>query len=640
MSLTELEPRPITDLRGAWTRARTEPNGTRTQNSYQTNRATRAENVRYEMGRVIGRDGFLQGLTTHGAVRAIYQWIAHDDSVGDINRIATFENGSIWLRDQVVVGELEVEAIPAAYSAIFVEAANRLYAALYTASLAAAGQVRVIHPLVTGAPSDKAFMGPMSTVPVPSDFAAGLCTGGTHKLAYIVTSRSGFRGKLSPYAGAIFSPVSITIPADRTIRLTVNPGGVWPTDAAYVQACMASIENPEQMFLVDGTLTAVPSGAGPYTVQMDISIEDERLVLGVDLSDNELALTQMGGAGPIEPFNMVNIGNRAYYFTGTLIYVSDPFDPEAITADHVLQLPAQRFCLTAFKIRGVVYLLGPKWTYATADSNDAPANEWITPYDISSSYGTTCIHGVEANTIGDMAWIANEQGLWDFEGSYKRLPLSYMNSPEWKRINWPVARKLLRIVDDTDAQCVGVFVPLDAATELSHVLVWDYARGRDAMSVDFSIMRLGTGDFSSAALVRDWFTQRTRLWIGSAAAGHFLIQSRDALDDNGVAFEPIYESGSVYRRGGIVPAVDVKVQAVVANVKGFGQLRVRVYDMGRQVYEDLDPFTLEELPTDLYDERFLVESPDCTVEFKTSSAGERFDLSDYTIYGKPWLNAR
>jgi hypothetical protein len=335
------------------------------------------------------------------------------------------------------------------------------------------------------------------------------------------------------------------------------------------------------------------------------------------------------------------LGSRMALFTGVLTYFSDQFDFETMTtSNHIIQLPGQRQMITGIQLRGVNYLMGPKWTYGVVDNDDDPVT-WANPYSVSQALGTAAIHGVQGSTSGDLAWVANEAGLWDFEGAYKPVPVSYMNDPEWKRINWSVALYTLRIVDDTVEQIVYVAAPLDGASDNTHLLAWSYARGRGASEVDFSLHTIGMGNVSSLAMIRGFVTQQSKLWLGPDSAEKILVQDRDTVgNDNGIAFESIYESGEVFKRRQQANAVDMGVQTIEATAKGTGILRVRVYDKGRKAYEDLEARPLEELPDDHYQEGCWVDSPDHTVEFKTIAAGERMDLESFTVFYNPSLTNR
>lgn len=634
----------MADLRGSWTRARTDlPVASRAQNTYLTNRASNAINVRYDGGRVIGRDGFLAGLAATGKMTMMYQWFAYSTSVTGAgapqNFLVTFENGAIRYRNLYFHYETTAEAIAGAYGATVVEAGDRLYVALYSPGPVGATETRILFPFAgEGFDSiSNAFMGPMSEVPTFTEPFAGLVTAGLHKWGYIVTSRSGSQLKPSPYSAAIFTPPSFTAAGDTTVQMQVS--AVWPDDAMFVSPIMTTIENLEKFFIVPGMELSVIPGM-LYPVQFQISITDEVLeATATELTDNFGYMTQYtDGTGPFKPFNLAQLGRRIAYFVENKVYISDQDDYERVTEDqHVLQLPGERYVVTACQIRGVNYFFGPKWTYAAVDNEDVPVL-WAAPYAVSLGQGTSAVHGVCVNTTGDMAWVANEYGLWDFGGGYDAIPVSDMNEPEWRRINWGQAQTTMWIVDDPIAQTVMVFAPLDGATENTHRLTWSYSRGRGPTQVDFS---LDTLPAASACMVREQTSQRSRLWLGpNASTTPILVEDSVAFDDNGKPIVSIWESGEVFKRRHEASSIDMKVHAVEAKAKGIGILRTRVYEASRNLFEDLATNDLKELPRDAIEMGCDVMSHDATVEFKTTGLGERLDLNDFTVFYMPWLTGR
>ena len=642
MSLSELKQRAVTDLRGAWTRARTEPNGAYAQNTYLTNRASKAQNVRFDGGRIIGRDGFLAGLMATGKMTMMYQWLSFSASVTGAgvpqNFLITFENGAIRYRNLYFAYETTAEAIANAYGATVVEAADRLYVSTYTSGFTGATEVRILYPYAGAGYDniDKAFMGPMSVVPTFTEPYAGETTVGLHKWGYIVTSRSGSQLKPSPYSAAIFSPAIFTTAGDMTVRMTIS--ATWPDDAAFVSAIMTTAENLEKFFIVPGTELAVIPGQF-YPVQLDISIADEVLeASATEITEYFDYMSRYSdGTGPFQPFNLAQLGRRIAYFVGNHVYISDQDDYERVTeAQHVLQVPGERWLVTACHIRGVNYFFGPKWTYAAVDNEDVPVL-WAAPYSVSQSQGTTAIHGVCVNTSGDIAWVANEVGLWEFHGAYDAIPVSDMNEPEWRRINWGQARLSLWIVDDPIGQRVMVYAPLDGATVNTHRLTWSYARGRGPTQVDFSIDTLPAG---SACMVREATSERSRLWQGPNGATPIQVEDPTAFADVTLPIVSIWESGEVFKRRKEASSIDMKVQTIETKAKGVGMLRTRVYEASRNLYEDLATNMLQDLPRDAIEMGCDVMSHDATVEFKTTQAGERMDIGDFTVFYVPWLTNR
>ena len=620
---------PVVDLRGAWSRRISEPGGSRPQDTIRPNRASRAENCRFDGGVVMGRDGFIAGPAAAGAVTTIFQWI-----LPTLDFIVTFENGKVVFRSGT--GDTEGPAFAGAYSFAAAEVGDKVYLAFYNVQCVATTEARIALPSYPGVPLDKAFMGPMSIVPTAAEAGAGLCTVGAHLLGYVVESRSGSLSRMSPIAGGTFTPISFTVSVDKTIRLSIN--ATWPDDARFVRACMTTKENPAQFFLVPDLKVEV-SGGATLTVQLDISIADEDLARATDMTDGESKLTQVGGSGPIQPFNIKALGTRMAYFTGAGVYISDPYDFEYVTGDqHLLQVPMQRYLVTACQIRGVNYLFGPKWTYGWVDRRDATPSEWSDPDTTSDSQGTSAIYGVEMSTTGDFAWVANEDGFWNFGGRFAEFPISYMQESTWKRINWFYGRATLRIVDNPGAY-VRVFAPLDGATQNSHVLTWYYSRGKSPQDVDFSLDQISGGaSIGGAAMVMDRLTRKSELWVGPMVAGSILKERREAMDDAGVAIPAVWESGRLF---GPTRFLDMHFHRVIADVRGFGNLVARMWDAGRKesvlldlTQENEQPL-LEELPTDPMDLPGYLKSPDATIEFGTTQASERMYVSGFMVNYEP-----
>src|SRR6185503_11951813 len=100
--------------------------------------------------------------------------------------------------------------------------ATRAYFCAYDTADAGTIQCRIHDGLFTsGVPDvDIAFRGPLTVTSfTATDGGAGQCTKGTHKIAFVFQSRSGFAGQPSPVnGGGVFTPVSVTLNAGlRTI---------------------------------------------------------------------------------------------------------------------------------------------------------------------------------------------------------------------------------------------------------------------------------------------------------------------------------------------------------------------------------------------------------------------------------------
>lgn len=610
--------------RGPWSRLDNRP--------VPKERGSLARNVRFELNRVKSRDGFAHDFATSGKVTSFYHWITNDNAV-EVNRIVYYESEATLKMRNVVDGSTVTLLSQAGRSVMPAEAGSRLYVGVTQTSGIATSQARVINALIGGAPADKAFAGPMTAAPVITETGAGNCSAGDHKFGYILESRTGFTGKPGPYAAGVFTPVTFTVTAGgKTLNMAVT--ATTPTDAAYLHPIMTRRDNPDRWYFVPDASVAIPANTA-WTANMTIDIADETLADSAEeCSENFDLLTQdTSGNGPFNPFKVVAVGQRMMYLTPQKLYISDQKNYQYLTEiEHSITLPGQIQIVTAFPMRGNIYVLGPSWTYAFSMSDERP-RFWGDPEVVSGTLGTTGTNAVCWRTGGDYAWVANSTGLYRFDGQYDPLPVSYMNKTEWDRINW-AAPWCMQIVDDPVNNRVYFSAPLDGATEPTHLMTWDYSRGFTWSQVDFSLDNLPSSH-SSIGMVMSRSTGQMALWAGPAAAGNMLRQVVDQHDDAGTGFESLYETSY------LVPAGskwrDIKLGAAELQVTGEGDLAVVAYGKNRRYSETLESIALEVDPSD--DQLLGADFNDdnVTIRVSTSGAGDWFDLSTVTAYFVDWM---
>lgn len=153
------------------------------------------------------------------------------------------------------------------------------------------------------------------------------------------------------------------------------------------------------------------------------------------------------------------------------------------------------------EFRGDFFIMKPNHTYATRD-NGGPPNTWGTPIPIDQSVGTECF-GIStmldikgANT--DRYAIADKAGLYWFEGGIFRKPEGSWNIESyWKRIN-KIHFNKVSVAINSEQTTIYIGVPLDSATEMSHIFVGNYAGAYDnygniaSKSIRWSIWTLPT----------------------------------------------------------------------------------------------------------------------------------------------------
>ena len=192
------------------------------------------------------------------------------------------------------------------------------------------------------------------------------------------------------------------------------------------------------------------------------------------------------------------------------------------------------------------------------------------------------------------------------------------------------------MADDYVNQRLLVAVPLDGATEPTHLFVFDYARGYKWGEVDFSIDTLPS-NFSSVGLVRDRATGRTEVWAGPAAAGYMLRQQVALREDAGSAIDCQYETSLIVPRAS--KWKHMKLGYVELLVSGSGTLNVVAYGVNHNYSETLETIALAAEPdgdpligADLNDENF-------SILLRTNAVGAWFDVSEINAYVSNWMRS-
>lgn len=500
-----------------------------------------------------------------------------------------------------------------------------------------------------------AFRAPLEfTSFTATDNGVGLCTKGLHKIGFVFQSSSGFSGQPSPVVTAVFTPASVTLNAGlRTIRASVTFDS--PADAGVdsrMWPIMTRADNPAAWFFVPETFytpdpVMTPASGSAYSFTVDISISDEDLANRAESAANQFNLLVAGtSSGPFNPGFVVAYGKRMCYGVNTKLYVSEIDDPQAVTEDfNVIQLPSQRRIGMAFPFGQGLYLTGDKWTGRTTDTGDLPAT-WPQPEMISDCIGATYPGCVEWHTAGSYAWVAAEAGLYVFNGAYPNRPISYLQSDMWARINW-AASYAIQVADDVVSLKCYVAVPLDGATEPTHVLVYDYTNGLAYDTCDFSWYVYSTTTFSSIRVVKEYTSKRSVLYIGPSTAGNVLHADETTHNDSGAAIDCIWESGYV-RAPGEIQSKTIRVGNMDLWMRGSGAVTLSWFGLDRALSiqptltgNGLIAATLSPLPGIEYAAKGdLSPVENYSVRFRTNAVNAWLEVSGFTGYARPALWVR
>jgi hypothetical protein len=557
-----------------------------------------------------------------------------------------------------------IHSSAASYSAVLANAGARLYAAMFGADGKGAEQGRVISYQNGGYVADKLFTAPMTYTPgAPTEPAAGSITAGVHRLGYIVESRTGYLGRPSPDLGSgqpslqTFLPVVFTATGSKNAVWTLNT--IWPEWAVRVHVIMTTVDNLNDWRFVPGASAALSPNGELQQVQITFDISDDDLLAkGVVAAKHLLLHTQAAnGTGPFHPSAVVELGHRMGYVTtlpdsvgnatGALI-VSEADRYQEVTLDqHIIQLPEQRDIVTAFSRQGVHYILGPHWTYATSDTGTIPAG-WPAPQLIDGRRGTLSPRGVDFAPNGD-AFVADQEGLFLFDGSYSEWPLSYEQTPDWQRINWNAAHTVI-VKNNAAKKIVYVLAPLDGASSPTHILAFSYSRGLAPALIDYAIYDISGYSIGAIEVVQNdlldmpaGVPKRQETWLASSGAAAILrglseVDPQPYRDLGTTAINSTYELAPLPgkgRQGGVLLHVGMHMK-----VRGNGTLALTVYSLDRTASRTPAVITLSAAPDKEEARRWRLHSEHAILRLNINSVDGWFSLRSVRWYYALWLTQR
>lgn len=442
------------------------------------------QNDRVQCGTRRGVSQVAQISSTDGRISRIGTWFfSYGGTQGSIVAMYSVANGVRFY--VILAGAFSriIMPVTGAASATFVSDGLRMYTAFCDSTGRKGTAQGYVYGLWQGTVITSGGNDAVDTLfasPIPATIAtvatsqpgAGVVTAGTHRLAYIFTTRNGYTGALNPVTAAgVFAPASFTA-ADGThnrrvvitwasIPTYLNPSFA-PT-APTVQIAMTSAANPAQYFLVPGAIGNVPGSAGTTTI--DLSITDNDLVTGTDVTQYQNLLTAVAGAGPFNPSSIFQYSSRMAYVTLDsaglpVVYFSDQNAYQSLTAAfHGVYLEGRQIPVHGASMGGLCYIATLAGLYSTQDNGGYPTT-WTPPARVDGSVGVLAPSCMLA--VGGKILLASEKGLYLFRGgAFPQRPISYWQGPDWNRINW-LAPTQVQVVDDSFDNTIRVLAPVNA----------------------------------------------------------------------------------------------------------------------------------------------------------------------------------
>ncbi len=626
---------PMLPLRGAWV------DMDQVQPDLVRGRAFEARNVRVMPGRVVTRPGHSTTLAVPGKTTSLFQWRPTINWTR-YNYLFYLSNGSIYYKNMADASAAVSLYASTARGLSYAEAGDKLYLAEFSSESAGNQGLRIVALMSAGQKWDNAFGPPLEATASVTELPGGVVTPGTHRIGFLPEYRSGHVGPPSPIVApspvlpgskGTFTPYSHTVSATgKQLQVTFTIPNT-SHDIAYIHAIMTRADNPNNWFIVpDATAAVAPSTASfPATFTVNFSDEDlaNRATSALDYF-NVLARSY-DGTPPFSPSFALMYGKRLVLLANDKAYVSEPDDFEYITeARHVVRLPGRRPLVCAGVLGGLLYWFGRNYTYASADNDGDPVT-WATPDKISDSIGVEAPNCIEFRSTRDLAWIASRTGLWAFTGQYADKPITYLWRSQWDQINWAAAHTIV-VKEDPVRQLVYVAVPMGAATEPSHAWVIDYSRGIGAFDVDISIDTFSGFSPTSMLLVEDSAAVRS-MWMAPSSAGSMWKQDPTVYSDAGAAIDSSYECGFLLDFFNSAPS---QMEMLYFDVSGAGFLEVTFYTKDRTLNRVLAPIALSASPGRLTSRLVQMIGANGSAKFRTSTAGDHFDLRSVSLDSKPY----
>lgn len=466
--------------------------------------------------------------------------------------------------------------------------------------------------------------------------ASGSCEAGIHIVAVAYISSTGYITAPGP---SIFAQVTST--GDKTIDVSSIPiGPSWV--AGRILLATKSIDAT----LFTGNQFAyelfyVPGGTilDNTTTTLTIDFYDADLIDTADYLIDNLASIPAG-------LGLISYNGRLGVWAANgeehSIRLSKAGSPETfdsvngiITIDPSEAVSGVRNC---GEYRKNLIMTKSNRLYGTSDNGDDPSTWSVERID--ASVGTECF-GIATvldarGTNNDRMFIADRSGLLTFEGYVKRPELSFNIEKIWQRINKAVFN-LVQVVDDSVNHRLYISVPLDSATEISHILFADYSKAFTVYgTIDEKQFRWAIWEFPTAptSIVGD-SDSTTFSPVLYASLSHGIISVNPGLtDDFGNAIDAwvkteykTHQLGWVNHFGGIRVAID-----------GSGQLEVKLYGL-KDVQQATPPALTLSTATGLELERLInFKNEVCSVKLRVNTFGANFILTRFELWAKGlWL---
>lgn len=288
---------------------------------------------------------------------------------------------------------------------------------------------------------------------------------------------------------------------------------------------------------------------------------------------------------------------------------------------------------STFVYRETLYINKAYQTYATSDNGSAPTSWTVLDVDggVGSSILGVAVINESKKATKDMEIVASVSGLWLFNGMFAMPPLSWKIQSLWDRINKTYFDKV-QVIHDPDSFRVYISVPLDAATDSSHIILMEYDNGLTPDRVSFSLWQFPYKPTALAAYINPT-NLKPILYIGSSDNNIYKLDST-VTTDAGTTIAWHFQTAHFSAIGGAIGHFN----GIRFTGRGVGPITITVYGL-RNILSLVPPtITITSDPGLDYARTFNFQNEKCSIKLSGTTSSATLSLQRLIIYGKPlWI---
>ena len=606
--IAEHEAKLINEFKGVFDRGQDE--------AVPLNHSIEAFNVSFDTREIRSRFGSALDLTITGPLLRVHTY----EKSGEATRyLCLKDNGSIYDSTAPTVAIL---TIPAMTDFSCVVMFDRAYISPHNGDRGLPGELVYVYE-GAGLARPAGGAGPTVAPIVANSTADGSVEIGTHLFAIAFETTSGFLTKYGPVA-------NLTAIGGKKATLTGIPIGPAGTIARWIVATETILNyngNPAQyeFFMVPGGRVGDNT-----TTTATVDFYDASLVASAAYLLDLRATCPAGVGLAIYKNSLVVCGEDA---SPSRVRVSQVNQPEAFSdVDGYLDCYPKdnggttRACV---EFRSQLIMFKSYRCYVTQTNNDVAATWNVSSLDVA--VGTECfgiqqVLDIEGQTT-DKFVVASRQGLMLYNGTFGD-ELSGKIADIWKRINRQVFNKITVSLNPIESK-LYVMVPLDGATQASHILFADYVEGMNSADIKWAVWRFPVDLVASFVDIVYANKQATYKYAG--ALGNIYKADPSTPNDFNNPKIAYFETSLITHdpKGGMCMFSGIRLR-----VSGHGNLQITAYALDKTLVITAPSLLLSGSPGQLIKREFLgAQNEFMSFRFQVDQIDESFSVRGIWVYG-------